>query len=183
MGMKTAEPILVERAAGGDREAFSALVETHWTPLVSLARSVVGDAEAEDAVQDALVKAWHELGQLRDRAAFAAWLRRIVVRGCLGRTRRLLMWRPLAEAPERVVETDTDAALDVARLLAVLAPRQRAVMHLTVVEGMSDSEIAAVLEIAPASVRSHRRRARQSLDHVLSPLDPRKGTKRQERKR
>ena len=50
-----------------------------------------------------------------------------------------------------------------ARLLAALAPRQRAVMHLTVIEGMSDGEIGRSLGITPGSVRAHRRRARQRL--------------------
>ena len=49
-----------------------------------------------------------------------------------------------------------------------LTPRQRAVMHLTVVEGMSDSEIGTVMGIDAGSVRSHRRRARERLRQVLA---------------
>jgi DNA-directed RNA polymerase specialized sigma24 family protein len=53
------------------------------------------------------------------------------------------------------------------KLLSRLAPRQRAVLHLTVVEGMTDAEIAPLLAITPASVRAHRRRARESAARLL----------------
>ena len=59
-------------------------------------------------------------------------------------------------------------AFEVERILKMLAPRQRAVMHLTVVEGMSDSEIGSVMGIDAASVRSHRRRAKERLRPVLA---------------
>jgi len=166
------EPLLVRRAAGGDRSAFSALVEERWQPLVQLARSVVGEGEAEDAVQDALVTAWHRLGSLRDPAAFPAWIGRVVLHGCLRRIRRRRPWLPLALVPEPRADSDPENALDVERCLLVLAPRQRAVMHLTVVEGMSDAEIAVLMDITPASVRSHRRRARERLSHLLNGARP-----------
>jgi RNA polymerase sigma-70 factor (ECF subfamily) len=166
--MEQAEPFLVRRALRGDRGAFSDLVAGHWTPLVRLARSVVGDADAEDAVQDALVAAWRRLSSLRRPSAFSPWLSRVVVRVCFKRVRQRRPWLPLDDAPEPLAVTDPGGAVDVERLLAALAPRQRAVMHLTVVEGMSDSEIAAVLDISAAGVRAHRRRARESLGHLLN---------------
>jgi RNA polymerase sigma factor (sigma-70 family) len=55
----------------------------------------------------------------------------------------------------------------VEQVLSILAPRQRAVMYFTVIEGMSDSEIGRALGITAASVRSHRRRARERLQQVL----------------
>lgn len=56
-----------------------------------------------------------------------------------------------------------DVRIDVSRLLARLAPKQRAVLHLTTIEGFSDSEIAWVLGISSSSVRVHRLRARRRL--------------------
>jgi len=70
--------------------------------------------------------------------------------------------------PEPTDPAPEAARVDVERTLGVLAPRQRAVMHLTVVEGMSDSEIGPVMGIDAASVRSHRRRARERLRQVLA---------------
>lgn len=152
-----------------DPEAFAAAVEREWDRLVRLARSVVGEAEAEDAVQDGLIAAWRKLGSLRDPAGFSAWLTRIVLRQCLRRV-RWSFWRrflPLDAVPEPQAEARPDEGIEVERLLRRLAPRQRAVLHLTAAEGMSDSEIAAVLGIAAGSVRAHRRRARQQIDRWM----------------
>lgn len=168
VGMKS-ESELVRRARRGDQGAFGQLVEVHWARLVRLARSVVGEAEAEDAVQDGLIRAWRKLSQLANPEAFGSWVSRVVVRICLRRAR---VSRPgfvsLEVSPEPRAHTNPGAAIDVARLLASLSPRQRAVMHMTVVEGMTDSEIASVLGISAASVRVHRHRARGRLDKRTS---------------
>jgi RNA polymerase sigma-70 factor (ECF subfamily) len=164
------DPRLVEQARAGDAGAFSALVEGRWDGLVRLARSVVGEAEAEDAVQDGLIVAWRKLLAVREPAAFPAWLSRVVLRSCLRRARRRRLLRLLlsiAEVPEPAVESDPGGGVEVARLLARLAPRQRAVLHLTAVEGMSDGEIAGLLGITAGSVRAHRRRAREQLTRIL----------------
>lgn len=165
--MKQAESDLVRHAVAGDRAAFAALVENHWRVLVGLARSVVGDGVAEDAVQDALVIAWKRLGSLRDLEAFSSWLRRVVVRQCLRRRRGWRDFLPIGTTSEPVFVTDPGAEIDLQRCLKSLAPRQRAVMFLTVIEGRSDSDIALILQISAASVRSHRRRARHSLSSYL----------------
>ena len=158
---------LVRAARRGDREAFGLLVERSWNGLVRLARSVVGDAEAEDAVQDALVVAWGRLASLSDPERFDAWVSRIVFRRCLRLARRRRVRVALEALPEPAHRGDPATGLAVWELLARLAPRQRAVLHLTVVEGMTDAEIAPLLAIAPASVRAHRRRARESIARML----------------
>ncbi len=166
---------LVLLARSGDVGAFSALVEHHWFPLVRFARSIVGEAEAEDTVQDALVAAWSKISGLRHPEAFAPWMIRIVARRSFRRTRwriRQVSLEQAGDAPDPVAGSGAEA-VNVERVLSRLAPRQRAVMHLTVIEGMTDSEISAALGITAASVRSHRRRARESLHRALMPLDGR----------
>ena len=158
---------LVHRAAAGDDLAFAILAEERWAPLVRLARSVVGDGEAEDAVQDGLVVAWRKLPSLRDATAFESWLGRVVLRVCLRRCRRRRLTLALDEVAEPAAAPAAEDATEVGRLLAALAPRQRAVLHLTAVEGRSDGEIAGLLGITAASVRSHRRRARERLSRLL----------------
>ena len=168
--MEETDAGLVRLAQQGDANAFSSLVERHWGRLVPFARSVLGDAEAEDAVQDALVVAWGKLGGLAEPAAFRAWVLRILGRLCFRRARfrrRFLSLVGIPEPPDPATES-VGQAFEVERILRTLAPRQRAVMHLTVVEGMSDSEIGTVMGIDAASVRSHRRRARERLRQVLA---------------
>ena len=163
---------MAERARAGDTAAFTALVGQHWTRLVRLARSIVGDADAEDAVQEALISGWRKIGRLRDPQAVGTWLSRITFRRCLATARRRHSLVTLAEAAEPHFEPNPGAAVDVQRMLAALAPRQRAVMHLTVIEGLSDTEIGATLRMRPATVRAHRRRARERLLRMGSGEKP-----------
>jgi RNA polymerase sigma-70 factor (ECF subfamily) len=155
---------LVRAARDGDTAAYGTMVEACWDDLVRFARSIVGDAEAEDAVQECLVRAWRELPRLRDPGRFQAWVTTAVFRQCL-RWKRWSWWRRerLADVPPRAPAPDPGPDLDVARLLDRLTRRQRAVLHLTVVEGMSDAEIGEALRMAPGTVRAHRRRARATL--------------------
>lgn len=167
----SADAELARRAREGDVAAFTALVERHWPRLVRFARSVAGDAEAEDVVQVSLVVAWERIGTLRDPVAFPAWLLRIVGREAV-RVARRWSWRrllPLSALPERTdpAATGEVARFEVERVLGRLPPRQRAVMHLTVIEGMSDGEIGQVLGMDAATARSHRRKARQALRRQL----------------
>ena len=164
MSMQSTRTGLVELAIGGDKSAFGALVEQDWDSLVGLARSIIGQLQCEDIVQEALLVAWKKLPQLDQPAAFSGWLRKIVIRKCLGHTRRRIWAAPLAVLGNRAGPTrDPSGRIDVERLLQLLAPRQRVVLYLTVIEGMTDSEIGKLLWIRPASGRSHRRRARQVL--------------------
>ena len=163
------DPATVERARAGDAEAFSCLVESHWLPLVRFARSIVGDTEAEDAVQESFLAAWKKLGTLEKAGSFDSWMLRIVSRRCFRRASliaRFLPWIAGPGVPEPAVGAST-GEFEVERILSVLPPRQRAVMHLTVIEGMSDAEIGRVLGIRAASARSHRQRARQALAGLL----------------
>ncbi len=164
--MDETERGLVVRARIGDVDAFSSLVELHWCALVRFARSVGGEADAEDCVQEAFVAAWRKLPGLREPEAFPGWMMRIVARKCFRRGRWAARLRPLVAAPHLQAPSAT-GALEVEQVLGLLAPRQRAVMHLTVVEGFTDAEIGRGLGIAASSVRSHRRKAREILRLAL----------------
>jgi RNA polymerase sigma factor (sigma-70 family) len=115
---------------------------------------------------------------LREPEAFGFWLQRIVLRHCLHEARKLKPWISLdtLTEPPKVAATNP-YALEIEQVLTHLAPQQRAVMHLTVVEGMTDSEIGAVLNLRPSSVRSHRRRARESLSRWLEKEDTKRWLK------
>ena len=169
----------VAAARSGEQQAFGRLIEAIWPRLVRLARSIVGDADAEDVAQDACITCWRKLSQLADPARFDSWLMRIVFTRAVRRARwqRLrLVWDPalaglrknsLAEASGGS-SPSTESDLFVEQILSHLPPRQRAVLHLTVVEGMTDSEIAEALRIRAGSVRAHRRRARERIEAALS---------------
>ncbi len=167
---------LVRLAREGDREAFGDLVERFWGELVALARGVLAaDLEAEDLVQDALVHAWQRLWSLRSPESFPAWMRRIVTRRCLTRARRRRPQQPIETAIEAgeagAIEAGPLAAagpepghrVDAARLLAALAPKQRAALYLTWIEGCTDQEAGCAMGLRPATVRVHRFRGLKRL--------------------
>jgi len=100
-------PILVQRAAGGDIEAFSAITERFQHMAFGYALSLVRDfRDAEDVVQEAFVAAWFALPSLAEPAAFAGWLRAIVRHRAHRRLRRRgLPVTPLAAAEAVPAET------------------------------------------------------------------------------
>ena len=153
---------LVGRARGGDREAFGELVERLWAELVALARGVLAaDDEAEDLVQDALVHAWRRLWTLRQPESFRPWVRRIVTRP------REPLTETATDPSSRTVEAEPGARLDAARLLGLLAPRQRAALYLTWIEGCTDREAGRLLGLRPATVRVHRHRGLARLRRMV----------------
>jgi RNA polymerase sigma-70 factor (ECF subfamily) len=161
------ESSLVLRAMDGDRDAFSRLAARHWRRLLALARTIVADLEAEDVVQDGLIKAWSKLRSLREPDAFASWLTRVVANTAIAMARRRRVSQSLDGVAVTVEPVPLDERIDVARSLRQLAPRQRAVLHLTTFEGMTDSEISTALGISPSSVRAHRLRGRRRLVELL----------------
>jgi RNA polymerase sigma-70 factor (ECF subfamily) len=161
------ESVLVRLAMDGDREAFSDLAALHWRRLVALARSIVADLEAEDMVQDGLMKAWRKIRTLKAPEAFGSWLTRIVANTAIARARRRRFFETLDGVAVAARGDAVDARIDIGRLLTKLAPRQRAVLHLTVVEGLTDSEVAEILGLSSSSVRVHRLRGRRRMAEIV----------------
>ena len=182
------DPELAERVAAGDRDAVRFLVKRHNQTLFRTARAILReDGEAEDAVQEAYVKAIRGIGGFRSDAKLSTWLTRIVVNEALGRLRsrkRAAEVIPLAadidaegrmhEAPDEVTPTPEMAALraEARRIMEAridaLPDSFRTVFVLRAVEEMSVEETAAALGIPEATVRTRFFRARSQLRESLS---------------
>ncbi len=176
---------VVRRVLAGEVELFEVLLRRHDPRVYRTVRSILRDeAEAEDAMQAAWVRAYQHLGEWKGAASFTTWLLRIAANEALGRLRRRRrlvavdddqdgdggIMDPRADDPE-----ERAAAREAVRLLerAVdeLPPHHRLVFMLREVEGLSTSETAAALGIAEdaAKVRLHRARAalRRSLEETV----------------
>jgi RNA polymerase sigma-70 factor, ECF subfamily len=150
----------VQRAMRGDHDAYAALVGAASTRLYALACLILRDADrAEDATQEAFVRAWREIPRLRDAERFDAWLRRLVVNACYDEGRRVKRRAEvsLLSASKRFV-VDTSAAMAetdrVERAFRQLPLDQRAVLVLQHYIQLSHSEIAATLGIPIGTVKS-----------------------------
>lgn len=155
--------VALERVERNDVAALDAAFLSARSEIVAVCRSIVGD-DAEDAVQDAYLVARSRLGQLRDRERAAAWITKIAINLCFqGRRRqgRLMRLLPFLHRDAPVPSPDVPAAV------RALPSRQRTVIVLFYGHGLSVTEIAALLDQKPATVRSHLFRARGRLRAVL----------------
>ena len=171
------ERALMARVGTGDARAFERIVARHLPMLHALAWRMLGDAsEAEDVVQESLVKLWvNAKGWQPTGGGLGAWLRRIATNACLDRLRRP---RPLSDEvlPERADEAPlADSLIDVARrreavqtAILALPDRQRAAIVLTYHEGVSNAEAASILGIGVKALESLLVRARQGLSQQLA---------------
>ena len=162
----------VDRVLSGDRAAFQQIVDRTSQKLVRLGARIMGNqADAEDVVQDAYVKAYRALstGEFDRRASANTWLYRIVVNGAID-AKRSRKRRP--EASDELVEPGWDgAAFAEARLalseldewLAELPPDQRAALVLQSMEGLNNTEIAKIMGVSEGAVEQRLVRARATL--------------------
>jgi len=164
---------LVEAARQGDHEAFEVLASAAGAQLLRFAQLVLRDrSRAEDAVQEALVRAWQGLPDLRDPERWDAWLHRLIVRACADQGRHRLRY-----APEGQMAWTDPAAGDHARSVADhdqldrgfqrLKPDQRAAVVLRFYLGLSVPEVADALGLPVGTAKSRIHYAVEALRAAL----------------
>jgi RNA polymerase sigma-70 factor, ECF subfamily len=156
-----------------DETAYAELVERHRAELWAHCRRLLGSADdAEDALQEALLRAWRSLPQFEGRGSLRWWLYRIATNSALDVIRRRRQLVPIDEEPADDAP-DADPAgryerrEDVERALVmaerILTARQRAVLILREVLGFSAKESAERLDMSVAAVNSALQRARATI--------------------
>lgn len=164
------DTLLVRAAQSGDSEAFAALYRRHGGALMPMLwRLAGGDRSlADDWLQDAFVQAWRKLDQIRDGAAFGAWLRRLATNVALAERRRGHLATVDAEVDPGAPEPPWPAAdLDLERAIASLPERARQVLVLFHLSDLGHAEIAELLGIDVGTTKSQLHRARQLLKEKL----------------
>ena len=147
-------------AMRGDHDAFAALITGATSRLYALACLILRDSDrAEDATQEAFVRAWREIPRLRDADRFDAWLRRLVVNACYDEARRVTRRAEvsLISLGERSVGDTSAASAESDRIeqaFRVLPLDQRTVLVLQHYESLSHTEIAETLGIPVGTVKS-----------------------------
>jgi RNA polymerase sigma-70 factor (ECF subfamily) len=182
---RTADMELAARILSGDLRAFEALMYSNKRTLLRTARAILrDDAEAEDAVQEAFIRAYRGLRNFRGKAKLSTWLVRIAANEALMRRRRRVraaLAVPLdtgADAAERDAVSpapgpeNAAGGEDLRRMIEdeieALPDYYRAVFRLRAVEELSVAETAARLGISPATVRSRLFRARNLLRESMA---------------
>ena len=172
-----AECDLIGRAQAGDRWAFGELVRLHREGVVNVVYRMCGDGHlAEDAAQEAFIRAWKHLPKYRPYAPFRNWLYRIatnVARDVLRRERETVDVEQLPLATSRAgPETSLVRAQRGERVRAAvlaLPEASREALVLREYEGLSYREIADTLDIPIGTVMSRLNYARKRLGEMLAP--------------
>lgn len=178
---------LLERAKAGDQDAFGALAEEHRDGLLRLCLKMTGShEEAEDVVQDTLLKAYLHIAEFELRASMRTWLYRIATNACLDHLRGRKPWdldkrwewfrengelvqqmeQTLYLSPERAAEVKEVAATCVNCVTMSLPEKQRATITLCDQMGLSREEAAKAIGASVASVKTELHRARKKMTEV-----------------
>jgi RNA polymerase sigma-70 factor (ECF subfamily) len=175
---------LVQQTLAGDLKAYGALVDRYRKRVYNLTYRMLGDPErAEDAAQEAFIRAYRGLRSYRPSGRFSSWLFATASNLCIDRLRQ----RPFAVASidepglrpvrEDGVEGDPPAAYHrtetqahVHHALGRLPSSQRLAIALVHLQGLSYEEAAEVMGVPVGTVKSHAHRARHTLKRLLTPF-------------
>ena len=150
-----------------DKETFSTLVHEQQRQLYRIAVSyTASSADAEDAMQEALLRAWKRRDTLRNPAYFSTWLNRILINECktLLRKRQL----PTADLPNLAAPPPDEQAMALRTALFALPEKYRVPLVLNLLEGYTLREIAAMLSLPVGTVKTRIARAKQKLEQEVS---------------
>jgi RNA polymerase sigma-70 factor (ECF subfamily) len=187
---------LIERTKQGDNNAFEALVEENQKKVYNLALKLTGDEnDALDLSQDALIKAYLNLGSFRGDCRFSVWIYRLTYNCCIDfiRKRRRAQQGSLTYIGENgdladleIPDTRMNPESEVERRelrraidegIGQLSEEHRRIFLLRQIAGMTYEEIALTLHISEGTVKSRLSRARQNLaknlveSGTISPAD------------
>jgi RNA polymerase sigma-70 factor (ECF subfamily) len=169
--------VIVRRVLAGDTEAYRILVGRHRDRFARFAYRMLGNREdAEEALQDAFIRAWRALDQCADPDRFDNWCFRILANRCRTRGSRRGRYEATFVADEAAVENSADPAAggrefeegeEIARALGQLEPASREAFLLKYVEEMTYDEMAELTGEGVSALKMRVKRACERLRHLL----------------
>ena len=164
---------LIKEAIAGSKEAFCSLYGKYKDKLYRYALYRLNDpTEAEDAVSECVLAAWQSIGSLRSEKAFGSWIFRILSNCCASRIKEMIGVR---ENLERIynsgavrVSAPSSLSIELSEALSQLREEERNIVLLSIIGGLSSTEIAALTGLAPGSVRSKLSRSLAKMREFLS---------------
>lgn len=159
---------LVHRIQNDDKAAFDELVERTQALGKRLAYSVLGPNLVEDALQESYLLVFQKIGQVREPSAFKSWFCRIVLHVCYALKKKNPVKEELEEVQAGASETDRlVTGLALRQGLARLKPKERDVLILRDLLGLSYEEVGDTLKLSGGTVRSRLHKARKRLSTML----------------
>jgi RNA polymerase sigma-70 factor, ECF subfamily len=174
--VETDDRRLLSQIASGDAKAFRLLVDAHAGPLLTYTTRILGNpSEAEEIVQEVLLRVWQKAEAYNGQARATTWLHRMAHNLAIDSVRKRRGQRPvddeLEDGPksERPFEllAEKRRATSLGEALEALPERQKMALLLRHEQGLKDPEIAEVLELSVDAVESLLARARRTLKQLL----------------
>lgn len=177
------EDFLIRQAIHGDAYAFEQLMRRHESRMYSVALRMCGNREdAQDCVQDAMLRIYRALDRFKGQSSFSTWVYRITMNTCLDELRRRKVrastsldtllengWSPTDEndTPERhAIDAERRRALSGA--IQSLPEDMRSAIVLREMQGLSYEEISDVLSVNVGTIKSRISRGREKLRQLIS---------------
>jgi len=164
-------PKLMVSAAAGDSDSFAVLIEPLLDPAYRLAAVMLADrSAAEDAVQEASIKAWRKFRQLRgDLKSLRPWFLSIVANECrMSRRQRWWSVIKVADVPSSQTSAEAGATSDLHQALLMLSPEERLPLVLHFYLDLPLDEVARALQVSPSAAKSRIYRAAKRLRSDLT---------------
>jgi RNA polymerase sigma factor (sigma-70 family) len=159
---------LVERANAGSADAYAALFARHWPTTWKAAFAVTGRRElADDAAQDAFIRAATELTQFDPRRPFGPWIARIAVNRAVDSWRRDRRLRPFAEAEMDSLDASEEGIGDLQGAVRALPAERRLIVVLHFFLGFSIEETATIAGVPTGTAASRLSRSLSALRETL----------------
>jgi RNA polymerase sigma-70 factor, ECF subfamily len=162
---------LLQMYINGNKEAFAELYRRHRSRLWAVAARITGDQDADDAVQNGMLRAYRCADRFRGDSAVTTWLHRIVVNAAIDITRHRLPpveEHEAAEPPWGIMQADT--RMDVQPQWLRLSADYRTALLLVDMMGYPIAEAARIVGVAEGTMKSRAARARAALAGRLSHL-------------
>ena len=163
----------VKRAAKGDAEAFERLYHAHSARIHSLACRLLGDADADEAMQDVFVRAWYKLGTFKGRSSFGTWLYRLAINVLLGNREARGKRDARAQSGDETLaqlqsgRVTLELEMDFESAISRLPEGARKVFVLHDIEGFKHREIGEMLGVTSGTSKAQLHRARMTLRNYI----------------
>ena len=151
-----------------DKQSFTREVKLAERSLYRIARSYLPtDADAADAVQEALTRAWMKRALLKEPQYFRTWLTRIMINACKDELKKRRRVRDAAQQPEPAENPPMEAENELRAALESLGPKYRVPLTLFYLDGYAIKEISKLLVLPQGTVKNRLFRAKQKLRTYL----------------
>ena len=170
-----------KKAIGGDPDAFAELIQSQMQAMYKTAKAIlVNDEDCADAISETILTCWEKRRQLKEEKYFNTWLIRILVNKCNDLIRSNKRLRFVDEIPETTAPSTAEQNVEFREALGILDEKSRLIVILYYVDGFKTREIAELVKLPEATVRTRLSRGRKILEKYYTSQET--GTQKARRK-